>query len=268
MMATMMRLAVRLLQVAWHLGSGLVQVALVFRFLSDAQKQTRVQAWSRRLLAICGLRLQVRGLPPQAGAGGRLLVGNHVSWLDIFALNAVVPGRFVAKAEVARWPVAGYLARQMGTLFVKRMRNGGTQGKVAQAAAILRSGGSLALFPEGTTTVGDQVLPFKSSFFQAALDTQSAVWPVLCRYVGDDGRLNADMAYCGETSMWQSLCLILTQPQPSHVVLDFLPPLAAQGSRRALADKTHACLAAKLAEPVYVVQTASMPDELLRQAEV
>ena len=98
MMATMMRLAVRLLQVAWHLGSGLVQVALVFRFLSDAQKQARVQAWSRRLLTICGLRLQVRGLPPQADAGGRLLVGNHVSWLDIFAFNAVVPGRFVAKA--------------------------------------------------------------------------------------------------------------------------------------------------------------------------
>ena len=66
--------------------------------------------------------------------------------------------------------------------------------------------------------------------------------------------------------MWQSLCLILAQTQPSCVVLDFLPPLAAQGSRRALADKTHACLAAKLAEPVYAVQTASMPDELLREA--
>ncbi|MDO5639598.1 MAG: lysophospholipid acyltransferase family protein [Neisseria sp.] len=258
-----MRLGIRLLRVAWHLGSGLLQVALLFRFWSAAQKQARIRTWSRRLLAICGLSLQVRGLPPLAGAGGRLLVANHVSWLDIFALNAVAPERFVAKAEVARWPLVGWLARQMGTLFVTRMRNGGTQNQVAQAAAVLQGGGGLALFPEGTTTTGGQLLPFKAGFFQAALDTQSAVWPVLCRYTDLQGGRNENMAFCGDTSLWQSLCLILRQPQQSCVVLDFLPPLAAQGSRRALADKTHAYLAAKLAEPVYIVQTASAPESPL-----
>ena len=221
-----------------------------------------MQAWSRRLLAICGIRLQVRGLPPLSAAGGQMLVANHISWLDIFALNAVLPGRFVAKAEVAHWPMIGYLARQAGTLFVTRGRNGGTQEHIMQAARVLQGRENLVLFPEGTTSTGDRLLPFKPSFFQTALDQRSAVWPVLCRYVRADGSLNADMAYCGDTSLWQSLCLILKQQDASYVVLEFLPPVAATGSRRELADKVHAGMAYRLAGPVRIVQTASAADEV------
>lgn len=257
-----MKQIIGLLCIGWHLGSGLLQMAVLFRFLPQAGKQARMQTWSRRLLAICGIRLQVRGLPPLSAAGGHMLVANHISWLDIFALNAVLPGRFVAKAEVAHWPIVGYLARQAGTLFVTRGRNGGTQEHIIQAARVLQGHENLVLFPEGTTSNGDRLLPFKSSFFQTALDQRSAVWPVLCRYVDSEGRMNTDVAYCGDTSLWQSLCLILKQPQPSCVVLDFLPPVAAQGSRRALADKVHACMAYRLAEPVCIVQTASGSDEV------
>ncbi|UOO82260.1 1-acyl-sn-glycerol-3-phosphate acyltransferase [Uruburuella testudinis] len=252
---SLLRLPVRLLCIGWHVAGGVLQMAFLFRFLSPAQKRDRIQAWSQRLLSICGVALQVRGLPPLPCAGGNLLVANHVSWLDIFALNAVMPNRFVAKAEVARWPLVGYLARQTGTLFVARERSGSTQAKVAQAAAILQSGDNLVLFPEGTTSMGDRLLPFKSSFFQAALDRRSAVWPLLCRYVDGGGCLNPNMAYCGDTSLWQSLCLILRQRQGSLVVLDFLPPVPAQGSRRELAEKVYARMADKLAEPVCLVQT-------------
>ena len=112
----------------------------------------------------------------------------------------------------------------------------------------------MAVFPEGTTTVGDMVLPFKSSFFQIALDNQAMVMPVLCRYPLAGGGLNEQMAYCGDTSFVQSLRAIVAQPQ-SVVVLDFLPPLAAVGSRRELAAQVHAQLAARLAESVPVPPT-------------
>ena len=244
-----MRTVFRLCLVGLHMLSGVLQMALWFPWVSRQRQLVRIGAWSAQLLDICGVRLQVNGVPPVPESGALMLAANHISWLDVFAINAVVPARFVAKAEVAHWPVAGYLARKAGTVFVSRERGGGTRTKVAQTAQALCDGEVVAIFPEGTTTVGDAVLPFKSSFFQIALDHQAKVMPVLCRYPLADGGLNEQMAYCGDTSFVQSLRAIVAQPQ-SVVLLDFLPPLAAEGSRRELAAKVHAQLAAKLAESV------------------
>lgn len=252
-----MRLVLRLLYTGWHIGSGVFQMAVLFRFCSEAQKRRRIQVWSQQLLDICRVRLVVRGLPPQPGESGRMLVANHVSWLDIFAMNAVMPNRFIAKADIARWPVVGYLIRQAGTLFVSRERNSGTQDKVSQATQILQGGDNLALFPEGTTSEGDVLLPFKSSFFQVAIDVGCPVWPVLCRYVHVDGSLNKNMAYCGDTSLWESMNLILGQEQAGYVVVDYLPSVPAQATRRELANQVYERLAQKLQEPVDLVGVAS-----------
>ena len=250
-----MRTSFRLCLVGLHMLGGVLQMALWFPWLSRQRQLARISAWSAQLLKICGVRLLVNGVPPVPEAGPLMLAANHISWLDVFAVNAVVPARFVAKAEVAHWPVAGYLARKAGTVFVSRERSGGTSAKVAQTAQALCDGEVVAIFPEGTTTVGDVVLPFKSSFFQIALDHRAKVMPVLCRYPLADGGLNEQMAYCGDTSFVQSLRAIVAQPQ-SVVVLDFLPPLAAEGSRRELAAEVRAQLAAKLAESVPMLPVA------------
>ena len=142
-----MRTVFRLCLVGLHMLGGVLQMALWFPWLSRQRQLARIGAWSAQLLNICGVRLLVNGVPLAPEAGPLMLAANHISWLDVFAVNAVVPARFVAKAEVAHWPVAGYLARKAGTVFVSRERSGGTREKVAQTAQALCDGEVVAVFP-------------------------------------------------------------------------------------------------------------------------
>ena len=131
----------------------------------------KVQCW------LLGVRLHVVGQP---AGGATLYVSNHCSWLDIPVLMARADARFVSKAELAHWPLFGLLARLGGTIFVSRKRNG--LGDEAQAmAASLQAGHGLVLFPEGTTSDGSRVLPFRSSFFAVA-DQAARVQPVTIVY--------------------------------------------------------------------------------------
>ena len=240
----------RLGRVEAHLESGAMQMALLFRWLDERRLQARIRAWSAKLLAICGVEHGVSGLPPMKMAGGQLWVANHVSWLDIFALNAVEPVRFVAKAEVARWPLVGYLAKQAGTIFVSRegvCRSGRRQ--IDEVAMLLQQGRHVVVFPEGTTTRGQTLLPFKSSFFQAALDAQCLVAPVVCRYPQADGSANEAMAYCDDTRLIASLWRILGLSH-AQVRIQFLPPVLAEGNRRDFSRHIQAQLTKKLAEPL------------------
>ena len=124
------------------------------------------QAVCRITLVILGLRFTVQGLPLKtAGA----MVANHVSWLDIFALNARMPVMFVAKSEVAGWAGIGWLARATGTVFIRRDR-AEVAGQIATFRAMLTAGHRLVFFPEGTSTDGLQVLPFKPALFATFLD--------------------------------------------------------------------------------------------------
>lgn len=121
--------------------------------------------WNRTVCRILNVRLEITGAPDPAA---RLLVANHISWLDIIALGGQCRGQFVAKAEVADWPVMGYLAKRIGTLFVQR----GDAAQTATTAELmlwrLRQGKRLMLFPEGTTTPGERVLRFHGRLFQPA----------------------------------------------------------------------------------------------------
>ena len=251
-----MRLWWRFLRVGIHLMWGVLQMGVLFRFLNERRQKACIRIWSADLLTICGVELKVCGLPPMPQAGGQHLVCNHISWLDIFALNAVEPVRFVAKAEVAQWPVVGYLVRQAGTVFVARGGSRSNQRQLDEVAEILRQGQHVAVFPEGTTTIGDKILPFKSRFFQTAIDVQCLITPVLFRYPDENGQPDPALAYCGDTSMMESLHSILGQRR-SCVVLNFMSPVVAEGDRRELSDKLHRQLADKLEEPMQARQNTS-----------
>jgi 1-acyl-sn-glycerol-3-phosphate acyltransferase len=165
---------------------GLVAVGLVFpltdHWLPGTDARGRLQVcWFRALCRILGVSAPSL---PVAGTGGRLWVANHVSWLDVVVLGARAPLTFVAKSEIAAWPVVGFLARRTGVLFVERGRPSRSGGMVAAMAERLRRGETLLLFPEGTTTRGGQAARFHSSLFQAALDTAVPVQPVAISYAG------------------------------------------------------------------------------------
>ena len=140
-----------------------------FPSLQASQRHELIRWWSRKMLDVMGLELRIDGEPV---AGGSLLVSNHVSWLDITALHAVVPhARFVSKADVARWPVLSHLSRAANTLFLERERKRDALRVVHLVAQALGDGQTVAVFPEGTTSDGRTLLPFHANLLQAAVAT-------------------------------------------------------------------------------------------------
>lgn len=141
--------------------------------------------WNLRVCRILNVRPHITGTPDPAA---QLLVANHISWLDIIALGSQCRGQFVAKEEVGDWPVMGYLAKGIGTLFVRR----GDAGQTATTAELmlwrLRQGKRLMLFPEGTTTTGGKVLRFHGRLFQPAYLAGVGVQAVALSYEGEAKR--------------------------------------------------------------------------------
>jgi 1-acyl-sn-glycerol-3-phosphate acyltransferase len=202
--------AVRCLRLLLHLVAGCAIAAGVFPLVSSARQLRIIRGWSRRLLRILNVRIHVHGRMP-GGATPTLLVSNHVSWLDIWLIHAVVPVRFVAKSDIRGWPVIGWLSARAGTIFIERRRRHDTARINGTIAAVLARRERVGVFPEGTTTDGSHVLPFHASLFQPALAHGARVVAAGIRYPRRDGTPNLDAAYCGERTLVQSLRLILAQ---------------------------------------------------------
>ena len=191
--------ALRIARLAWHVLRAAAVAATLFPFLSAAQRRLRVRRFSRQLLVILGVRLTVSGEPPRAADAPAMLVANHVSWLDIFAINAAHAMRFVAKSEIRRWPLIGWLCAQGGTLFIERAQRRHTLNINAQIVAGLTAGDTFAVFPEGIITSGDVVLPFHASLLQPALACDARLFPVAVRYTRTD-------AWNSRTKAHRSMC--------------------------------------------------------------
>jgi 1-acyl-sn-glycerol-3-phosphate acyltransferase len=183
-------------------GSGITLVAPDLR-----RRWTRVmfRRWSRGLSRIFGLRIEVSGNPPLPPF---LLVANHLSYVDIILLGSQVPGRFVAKREVRDWPVWGALARLTDTIFVDRedRRDAVRVTRLLQRA--LAEGDGVILFPEGTSSAGERVLPLKPTLLEAAARQG---WPV--RYASISYRVPP-----GETPAHLSVCWWGDMPFGPHLL--------------------------------------------------
>lgn len=242
------RLYGRYLLVGLHLAQGLLRVALLFPWCSEASKEHQKKTWARTMLNICGVRTRCCGSLPPLGQPC-LLVPNHISWLDIYVLMAYAPVRFVAKSEVRRWPVVGWLAHQIGTVFVERGNKAAIDGTLKTLHPILADGGWLVIFAEGTSTDGTEIKPFKSSLIQAALDTDTDVVPVLLRYPRADGSPNFSVGYHGDITMGQSVRAVLGEAEHYAEVTLFTPlPEAERTNRTAAAEAARAILLRALEE--------------------
>ncbi|MYR94566.1 1-acyl-sn-glycerol-3-phosphate acyltransferase [Streptomyces sp. SID8374] len=178
---------------AWTLLG--VACALPVRLLPAAVRTRLVRRWARGVPRAFGVRVTVPAQPYAPGPGGELVVANHISWLDIPLVAAVLPGRMLAKSEVGRWPLLGRLAGLGGTLFIDRDRLRALPGAVGTVADALRSGSRVVAFPEGSTWCGrGSGGVFRPAVFQAAIDAEASVRPVRITYrpagavafVGDD----------------------------------------------------------------------------------
>ncbi len=210
---------------------------------------------------LIGLGRIVRGTPMRAPGA---FVANHVSWLDVFVLNASKRIYFVAKSEVAGWSGIGWLARGTGTVFIRRDR--------AQAAAQTRlfedrlmAGHQLLFFPEGTSTDGMQVLPFKSTLFEAffaeRLRGLLSVQPVSLRYEAPAGEEARFYGWWGDMEFGPSLLQVLAAPRQGRVTVTYHPPLrvAEATSRKSLAQSAEHLVRAGLEMPSSDVVSSDTP---------
>ena len=239
-----LRAAWRLLRMLLHLVHGIGVMALRFPSLDAAGRHERIRWWSAKLLRVAGLSLQARGTPRP---GATLLVANHVSWLDIAAVHAVAPqARFVSKAEVLAWPLLGWLIKGAGTLFIERERKRDALRVLHEVAAALQAGGSVAVFPEGTTGQGPELLPFHANLLQSAITTGTPVQPVALRYADAQHRFSPVAEFVGDTTLLQSVWRILSA-QGLHVHVDLLEPQGSRhADRRALAEYLRSLIHARL----------------------
>jgi len=228
----------RIVLLVLHVLAGIVIAATVFPWRSQAGRNRIIRAWSRLLLTICGAQLRVTGLPlPPAiartgierGSRGRLLLANHISWIDPFALNASVPSRFVAKAEIRDWPLLGTLVSLVGALFIERGRRHAVASMNHRVRDRLKEGETVAVFPEGTTTDGRSLLPLHSNLVAPALEVGAECWPVALRYT-EDGKASTAAAFIGEMSIVTSLWNILLARR-LQIEVAFLEPVPTAGDR-------------------------------------
>jgi len=154
-----------------------------------------------------------------------MFVANHISWIDIHALNSIIPTRFIAKSDIQNWPVFGYLAKKSNVLFISRERRQDAALIVHTTNNSLLNGDTVCLFPEGTTTDGTKIKPFKSSLIQGAIHANATIWPIACRYPHKDGSINTEIAYADETTLIESIQQVLQQKEVV-VELHFLGPIS------------------------------------------
>jgi 1-acyl-sn-glycerol-3-phosphate acyltransferase len=160
--------------------------------------------YCRMMLRSLGVRITLSGGPVR-NLSGVLVVSNHVSWVDVFAIGAVLPGAFVARADLADWPGLGLAVRLMNVIPIERASLRRLPAVVNAVAQRLSAGRTVVAFPEGTTWCGADYGPFHPAMFQAAVDTGRPVQPLRLSYHHRDGRPSTATAFLGEDSLWASL---------------------------------------------------------------
>lgn len=205
--------------------------------LSD-QGKSFCQRWARRTSGILGLKLIQYGQPI---AQSSLLVANHISFLDIVVIATSTPARFLSKNTVRYWPIIGFVTASSGNIFIKRNKHSELYKTKKLLSAALLEPRPLAIFPEGTTTLGNKVNNFHSGLFQAAIDANVCIQPVALRYMRDN-ELDRIAAYIDQDNFVLTLLRIISQPH-TEVHLVYCPVVECHNrSRQQLASTSHAVI--------------------------
>jgi 1-acyl-sn-glycerol-3-phosphate acyltransferase len=197
------------------------------------------------VLLILEIEVQCDGCAPPQFSG--LLVANHVSWLDILVIQSVLPGVFVAKSEVRRWPLIGALAQACATIFVQRSSSRSARAMVDACVAAFEQGYCVVGFPEGTSGDGCDLGVFHSNIFEGAIQAQTQVQPLSLRYVdARTGQPSEAPVFVGDTTLASSLKRVMATPS-IQVRLHFGACISAHGhSRKTLAAQAHQSIRGQL----------------------
>jgi 1-acyl-sn-glycerol-3-phosphate acyltransferase len=204
---------------------------------------------SRLMLVLIGIRVHVKHRERlHKGAGARLIIANHVSYIDVLVISSLVPSAFITSMELKNTVVLGVLAQLGGSLFVERRKATGLKKEIDSIVAVLGQGFPVVLFPEGTTSNGDRVMPFKNSLFDTAVVTRADIVPVCLRYTRvNNERLtprNRDVVfYYGGMTFFKHLPKLLSRESVDVEVLPLKTiRVHARLSRKDLAALAHSAI--------------------------
>ena len=238
----------RLFRLLAHLAAG-VWLAWRLKRMDEPDCFEAVRAWLAQAAAILGVRVRIRGRErvDTVSAGGSLWVPNHVSWLDIPLLGSLEAGTvFLAKSEIRRWPLIGWLANLAGTEFIERGR--GSEAAAAAVAEGMGRGRQMVVFAEGTTTEGHTVRRFHARLFGPAVESGRPVVPVAIRYRDLAGNPTTLPAFVGRESLWPSVWRVLCA-RGLEARIDLLEPIVPRGgeTRSEIARRAHHAVSAVVA---------------------
>ena len=224
----------RALAVGFFSLCALVENAITIPFFAKADRLRARTAWLRRwsrfACRVVGIRVTTRGSMPRSG----LLVCNHLSYLDVIVLSSIRPCVFVAKRDVATWPLFGWLARVAGSIFVDRERRLASADVVDLEA--VADGSLVVLFPEGTSSDGSTVLPFKSALLESAVQLRCPVAAAAIEYAIDDGSVADEVCYWGDMTLAPHLLNLFFKRKIRATCL-FSVPRIRSGDRKEIAHE-------------------------------
>jgi 1-acyl-sn-glycerol-3-phosphate acyltransferase len=235
--------SIRCLRLILHFAWIAIGTAINYPRSDQEQRADFKRRWSKQILSILSIRIdaQAPDAPP-----GSLIVANHVSWLDIFAIHSLRPAAFISKAEIRQWPFFGWLAAQNDTVFLRRGSHGHARIVNTEIDTLLNAGMDVAIFPEGTTTDGTHLLGFHAALLQPAIETGRPILPLAISYHDAQGNISLAPSFAGETTLLQCLSAILAN-RSLTVRLMPAPTIETVGrTRRELSQTAHFAIATRL----------------------
>jgi 1-acyl-sn-glycerol-3-phosphate acyltransferase len=232
------------LRIIGQVFKGCFILLLIFPWLKAEQRHHSIRKWCKQLLGIFQMRLSVIGAE-QLEDTHYLMAANHISWIDIHVINAFKPHYFVAKSEVASWPIFGWMAKQLGTLFIERGKSNSIRNMIQEIAEQL-SQKAICIFPEGTSTDGWQVAPFKPNLFEAAIVASAPVYVLAIQYFDlQTGKKTTAPAFIGDMGLVDSMWNLICSP-PICAQISISEKLPALKDRKALAELSQSLITAQL----------------------
>ena len=227
----MFRATRRLIKLTWAIALALIEKQPGTSLRERALWQ---QKQARRMLRALETESTVSGTLPQQG----LVVCNHLSYLDVLVIAAQSPLVFVAKSDVRHWPVIGLLLKSAGTILAERGRPSSASATAEGIRAVFESGLPVVLFPEGTSSDGRMVLPFKPTLFQIALDCRTTITPAAIHYTAKKGNIAHDVCYWGDHTLVSHM-IRLARVQGLRASLCIGKPSALPANRKDAAKMLH-----------------------------
>lgn len=238
------RVVLRLTVLISLLFVGLAILLCWFPFIAESAKRAWIKRWSNWVVAIIGLRITQQGSFTESPSA--LVVANHSSWLDIVVINSLQPAAFIAKAEIARWPVVGLLVARSGTLFIERGKRHAVHAVLKATIERLKQSSYVVVFPEGTTNNGHQLLPFHGNLVEAAIRAGVPVQPLAISYRNSSGAIADSVAFIGDMTFADSMLTVLGDSD-INVVVRSLPAMDTyEKTRHELAEQARNNIAAEL----------------------